>query len=90
MLYVQYQRITDEFTGQKIWMSPVYTAIDRHLWVDTYQFIADPVAGIDYASVEYPVTLAYTPNHTERGDLLEANLNCIIDEPEGRYVRPSS
>ena len=46
-LYVQYRRIFDIYTGSKIWVSPVYHAIERHLYCDGAYFIAEPVAGIE-------------------------------------------
>lgn len=86
MLYVQWRRIFDEYTGQKIWVSPVYHAIERHLYCDAAYFIAEPVAGIEKGAISDPIDLAYKANHTERGDLLDKELNCIIVEPQGKYI----
>ena len=85
MLYTQYRRITDIYTGRKIWVSPVYHAIERHLTVDAAYFIAEPVAGIEKGAIAESIELAYKSNHTERGDLMDAELNCTIVEPQGKY-----
>jgi len=47
LLYVQYRKVFDPFTGEKIWMNPVYHALERHLYCDGAYFIAEPVAGIE-------------------------------------------
>jgi len=39
--------VFDPFTGEKIWMNPVYHALERHLYCDGAYFIAEPVAGIE-------------------------------------------
>ena len=85
MLYVQWRKITDPYTGIKIWMNPVYHAIQRHLSIDATSFLAEPVAGIEKGAISEPIELAYKANHTERGDLLEAELNPTIVEPQGKY-----
>jgi len=85
-LYVQYRKITDPFTGEKIWMTPVYHALERHLYCDGAYFLAEPVAGIEKGAITEPIDLAYKSNHTERGDLLDAELNCVIVEPQGKYI----
>jgi len=86
MLYVQYQRIFDEFTGKNIWMSPVYNAIERHLDVDQKYWIAEPVAGIEKGAISTPMTLAYKPNIPNLEDLTERELNAVITEPDGIYI----
>ena len=85
-LYVQYRKIFDPFTGEKIWMNPVYHALERHLYCDGAYFLAEPVAGIEKGQIAEPIELAYKSNHTERGDLMDAELNCIIVEPQGKYI----
>ena len=85
-LYVQYRKIFDAFTGERIWMNPVYHALERHLYCDGAYFIAEPVAGIEKGAIAEPIELAYKSNHTERGDLMDAELNCIIVEPQGKYI----
>jgi len=85
-LYTQYRRIFDPFTGEKIWMNPVYHAVERHLYCDGAYFLAEPVAGIEKGAISEPIELAYKSNHTERGDLMDAELNCIIVEPQGKYI----
>jgi len=85
MLYPQYRKISDSYTGQKIWVSPVYHAIERHLYCDGVYYIAEPVAGIEKGAITEPIQLAYKANHVERGDLLEKELNPTIVEPQGKY-----
>ncbi|MDD4081985.1 MAG: hypothetical protein PHD05_01225 [Sphaerochaetaceae bacterium] len=85
-LYVQYRKIFDNFTGEKIWMNPVYHAIERHLYCDGAYFLAEPVAGIEKGAISDSIELAYKANHTERGDLGDAELNSIIVEPDGKYI----
>lgn len=85
MIYTQYRRIFDEYTGRYFWVSPTYHAIQRHLYVDGMYFISEPVAGIEKGDFGESVTLAYTANHTERGDLGDVELNVTIDESDGKY-----
>jgi hypothetical protein len=85
-LYTQYRKIFDPFTGEKIWMNPVYHALERHLYCDGAYFLAEPVAGIEKGAISDPIELAYKSNHTERGDLMDVELNCIIVEPQGKYI----
>ena len=42
MLYTQYRRITDTYTGRKFWISPVYHAIQRHLYCDGVYWLSEP------------------------------------------------
>jgi len=53
--------------------------------VDGQYFIAEPVAGIEKGAIPDPMKLVYRPNHTERGDLIEAELNPTIYEKDGKY-----
>jgi len=85
-LYTQYRKIFDPFTGEKIWMNPVYHALERHLYCDGAYFLAEPVAGIEKGAINDPIELAYKSNHTERGDLMDVELNCVIVEPQGKYI----
>jgi hypothetical protein len=85
-LYVQYRRIFDPFTGEKIWINPVYHALERHLYCDGAYFLAEPVAGIEKGQIAEPIELAYPSNHTTRGDLMDVELNCVIVEPQGKYI----
>lgn len=85
MLYVQYRQRKDEYTGQSMWITPCYHAIERHLAVDAQYFVAEPVAGIEKGAIAEPITLAYRANHTERGDLQEVEMNPTIVEPDGKY-----
>ena len=84
-LYVQWRKVFDNHTGQDVWMSPIYHAIARHLACDAEYFVAEPVAGITKGAIEESMNLAYIANHTERGDLLESELNPTIVEPQGKY-----
>ena len=86
MLYVQYRKLFDIFTGENIWMTPVYHALERHLVIDGTYFLAEPVAGIEKGAISDAITLAYRANHTERGDLQDQQLNMIIVEPQGTYI----
>ncbi len=85
MIYTQYRKIRDEYTGTDIMITPVYHAIDRHLYVDDVYFIAEPVAGIEKGAIQERIELAYRANHVARGDLKEAGLNATIVEPDGKY-----
>ena len=85
MLYVQYREIFDAYTGERFWITPVYHAIERHLYCDGQYWISEPVAGIEKGAISEPIKLAYKANHTQRGDLLDAELNCTIFEPQGTY-----
>ncbi len=85
-LYVQYRKIFDENTGRQIMVSPVYHAIERHLYCDGVYFIGEPVANIEKGAIAEKIELAYKGNHTERGDLLDAELNPVIVEPGGKYI----
>ena len=86
MLYVQYRKIFDEYTGRWIYVSPVYHAIERHLYCDGTYFIGEPVANIEKGAISESIELAYKANHTQRGDLLDAELNPVIVEPQGKYI----
>lgn len=85
MLYTQYRKRFDEYTGDEFYITPVYHAIRRHLQVDASYFIAEPVAGIEKGAITEPIKLAYLANHTERGDLIDVELNPTIVEPDGKY-----
>jgi len=86
MLYVQYRRIFDTFTGEYMWVNPVYHAIERHLYCDSVYFLAEPVAGIEKGAIGQKIELSYKGNHTQRGDLQDKNLNMVIVEPQGKYI----
>jgi len=66
-------------------VSPVYHAIERHLTCDGNYFLAEPVAGIEKGAITEPIELIYRANHTERGDLIDAEMNVTIVEPDGKY-----
>jgi len=84
-LYVQYRKIFDKHTGKEIWITPVYHAIQRHLYVDEVYGLCEPVAGIEKGAIEEKIELAYRPTLTEIGDLIEKQLNPTIVEPDGKY-----
>ena len=86
MLYIQYREIFDLYTGKKFYVTPVYHAIERHLYVDSKYWIADPVANIEKGAISEPITLAYSPTLTQMGDLIDVELNPVISEPEGKYI----
>ena len=86
MLYVQYREIFDLYTGKKFYVTPVYHAIERHLYVDSKYWIADPVANIEKGAISEPITLSYSPTQSQMGDLIDAELNPVISEPEGKYI----
>jgi hypothetical protein len=86
MLYVQYREIFDLYTGKYFYINPVYHAIERHLHVDSKYWIAEPVANIEKGAISEPITLSYIPTLTQIGDLIDAELNPIIVEPEGKYI----
>jgi hypothetical protein len=86
MIYTQYQNIFDPFTGKHIWMSPVFHAIERHLFCDNFYWIAEPVAGIEKGAISAPIKLAYRPNIAKMEDLIEVGLNPVIVEPDGVYI----
>jgi len=86
MLYTQYQRMFDQFTGKYIWMTPVYSAMERHLAVDDLYWIAEPVAGIEKGAISTPMTLAYKPSVPNLEDMVDRELNAVITEPDGIYI----
>ena len=84
-LYVQYRKITDKYTGEQMWITPAYHAMERHLAVDAAYFIGEPVAGIEKGAIAEPIELAYRTNHAQRGDLQDVEMNMTIVEPQGKY-----
>ena len=84
-LYAQYRQQFDDYTGTWAMMSPVLHAIERHLSVDGDYWIAEPVAGITKGAISDEIKLAYKPNHTQRGDLTDVQLNVTLSEPDGVY-----
>ena len=84
-LYTQFRQRRDEYTGEMMTISPVFHAIERHLVTDNNYFLAEPPAGIEKGAITEPIKLLYKPNHTERGDLGDKELNLTINEPDGVY-----
>ena len=82
MLYGQFRQIGS--SGP--WFTPVYHALERHLSVDDQYWIAEPVAGIEKGNISDPITLRYTVNkEVDIQDLMDAEINCTISEPDGKY-----
>lgn len=86
MLYTQYREIKDTQTGRKFDITPVYHALDRHLYCDATYWIAEPVAGSEKGAVSESINLKYKPNLTKLKQLVEAELNPTIVEPDGTYI----
>lgn len=86
IIYTGYREIFDPYTGRRIWMTPVYHAIERHLFVDANYWISEPVAGIEKGAIADPIKLAYKPNVKDLEDLIENELNATIIEPDGVYI----
>ena len=85
-LYVQYREIADPNTGKRFWITPVYHAVENHLIVDSKYWIAEPVAGIEKGAIQESIELAYKANITKLGDMIEAEMNPVIVEPDGVYI----
>ena len=85
-LYVQYRKIEDTHTGKEFYITPVYHALDRHLYTDANYWIAEPVAGIEKGAIGEAIELAYRPNLVKLGDLIEKEMNPVIVEPDGTYL----
>ena len=85
-LYVQYRKIEDTHTGKEFYVTPVYHALDRHLYTDANYWIAEPVAGIEKGAIGEAIELAYKPNLTKLADLIEKEMNPVIVEPDGTYI----
>jgi len=86
MLYSQYRKRFDEHTGtNKYWFTPVYHAIEQHLYVDDKYWIAEPVAGIEKGAISESITLAYRPTVIKMTDLMDKEINVTISEPDGKY-----
>lgn len=85
MIYTQYRTFDDPFTGKRFYITPVYDAIECHLKTDAMYWVSEPVANIEKGAVSRPTTLAYRPNLTKTGDLIDEELNPTIVEPEGVY-----
>jgi len=86
MLYVQYRDIFDPYTGKHIFITPAYHAIERHLVIDARDWIAEPVAGIDKGAIQEPILLSYRPPLALMNDLVDAEMNPTLVEPQGKYI----
>jgi hypothetical protein len=86
MLYSQYRQRFDEHTGtSKYWFTPVYHALEQHLYVDDKYWIAEPVAGIEKGAISESIKLAYKPAQVKMNDLMDKEVNVTISEPDGKY-----
>lgn len=85
-LYTNYRKIFDPFTSKSFYVSPIYHAIDRHLYTDDRYWIAEPVAGIEKGAIEEAIELAYGTNETQLADEIDAELNPVIIESDGTYI----
>lgn len=84
-LYVQYRMIQDMYTGRQFYISPVYHAIQSHLNTDNNYFLAEPPCNIEKGAIGESIKLAYSTNHSIRGDLQDKELNYTIAETDGVY-----
>lgn len=84
-LYTQYRQIDDTYTGKQFYITPVYHAIDRHLYVDDKYWISEPVANIEKGAIEESIELAYQANPTKMADMIDMELNPTLIEPDGVY-----
>ena len=86
MLYSQFRKRFDEHTGtSKYWFTPVYHAIEQHLYIDDKYWIAEPVAGVEKGAISESITLAYKPAEVKMNDLMDKEVNVTISEPDGKY-----
>ena len=85
-LYINYRKIFDSYTGKSFYITPVYHAIDRHLYVDEKYWISEPVAGVEKGAISESIELAYSPNETELADEIDVELNPVIVESDGVYI----
>jgi len=87
-LYTQYRKIDDPYTGKKMWITPVYHAIEAHLKVDTEYWIGEPVMMNLKGAITESMELAYDPSNDEMKDMIRAQLNPTINdlsENGGKY-----
>ena len=85
-LYTNYREIYDEFTAKYFYISPIFHAIDRHLYCDDVYWVSEPVAGIEKGAIEESITLAYGTNETQLADEIDVELNPVIVETDGTYI----
>lgn len=85
MIYTQYRKIFDRYSGKQIWVSPTYHAIDCHLRTDNDSWISEPVAGYIKGSVNDNIEIAYKADMVRMEKMLDIELNPTIVEPDGRY-----
>lgn len=85
MLYSQYRKMTDPYTGKTVWFPPTYHALEAHLNVDNTQGIAEPVAMFK-AFIQDPIELRYSPIFAQANELTNRQINPTIKEPDGTYI----
>ena len=86
MLYSQYRQRFDPHTGtSKYWFTPVFHAIEQHLYVDDKYWIAEPVAGIEKGAISESIKLTYKPAVVKMNVLMDKEVNVTISEPDGKY-----
>jgi len=85
MLYSQYRKMTDPYTGKTVWFPPTYHALECHLNVDNTQGIAEPVAMFK-AFIQDPIELSYSPIFAQANELTNRQINPTIKEPDGTYI----
>ena len=86
MIYTQYRTFDCPFTGKTFYITPVFDAIENHLQTDAKYWISEPVANIEKGALSRSCDLVYRPNEAKTGDLLDAELNPTIVEPDGVYL----
>ena len=85
MIYSEWRKIYDPFTGKDIWVPPTYHMIEHHLETDNTKGIAEPVAE-SKAMIKDKIELAYYPTITQANILAENQINPTIATPQGIIV----
>ena len=85
MLYSQYRKMMDPYTGRKIYFPPSYHALECHLKVDNNYGVAEPVAMFK-ATIEDPIELVYELTFAQANELTNRQINPTIKEPDGVYI----
>jgi hypothetical protein len=90
VLYEQYSKVYDMFTGQDIWVSPMYHMSRLIPMNDSVGDIWNAVAGFGSGSINNIKELRYNPKQTsvsgERDQLYLKQLNPIVKFPQGYVV----
>ena len=85
MLYSQWRKMIDPYTGKEVWFPPTYHALECHLKVDNTLGIAEPVAMFK-ATIDDPIELRYSPIFAQANELTNKQINPTIKEPDGVYI----